>query len=435
MKPELVALGDRIAEQAFHLDAAMFRLLRDLRAFDAAGGWHQAGARSCAHWLSWRVGWDLATAREHVRVARRLEELPTLGAELERGALSYSKIRAITRVATPATEDCLILFAHKTTAAQLEKICRQYRTVQRLARKGAGGDRGRRMVARRDLDDGMVRIEAVLHPEEAAVVWAALERSAKDVSVEAPVATPPAAPPAAPTFDRADGLVAMAQAVVRGDRPDRSPIEVVMTVPQAALTVTAEAESIDQLGSFGDGGHVSAEAARRLCCDAGVVEVTEDAMGRPLSVGRKTRTIPPAIKRALLHRDQTCRFPGCTNRLYVEGHHIEHWAQGGETCLENLVTLCSYHHVFLHEHGYRVEMRADGPVFFNPHGLVVRDVPLPPRRAHLAWELIREENRELDIGPQTGQCQWDGWPVDYGLVQRDLYHLDTRAMRDVSSPG
>src|SRR3954453_22250805 len=108
MGPEMVELGDRIAEQAAHLDAAMFRLLSDLRAFDAAGGWHQAGARSCAHWLSWRVGWDLGTAREPVRVARRLARLPKVGAELEKGALSYSKARALTRVATAATEDCLV---------------------------------------------------------------------------------------------------------------------------------------------------------------------------------------------------------------------------------------------------------------------------------------------------------------------------------------
>ena len=417
MRPELVELGDRIAEQAFHLDAAMFRLLRDLREFDSAGGWHHAGARSCAHWLSWRVGWDLATAGEHVRVARRLGELPKLGAELERGALSYSKVRAITRVATTATEDCLILFAHKTTAAQLEKICRQYRTVQRLASKGAGGDRGRRMVARRDLDDGMVRLEAVLHPEEAAVVWAAIERGARDASAEAP---------GAPRFDRADGLVAMANEVVRGDRPDRSPIEIIMTIPRSALAGATDDPPIEQLGCFTDGGHVSAETARRLACDAGVVGVVEDEAGRPLSVGRKTRTIPPAIKRALLLRDQTCRFPGCTDRLFVEGHHIEHWATGGETCLDNLVTLCDHHHTFLHEHGYRVEMHPGGPVFYNPHGLVVRDVPLPPSRAHLAWDIIREQNRELDIDPQTGQCQWDGWPIDYSRILGDLHYYDSR---------
>src|SRR5690349_18488898 len=118
MRAELVELGDRIAEQAAHLDAAMFRLLADVRAFDTAGGWHQAGARSCAHWLAWRVGWDLGTAREHVRVARRLAELPKVGAALEAGTLSYSKARAITRVATTATEERLVFFARKTTAAQ-----------------------------------------------------------------------------------------------------------------------------------------------------------------------------------------------------------------------------------------------------------------------------------------------------------------------------
>ncbi len=419
MLAEMMVLGDRIAEQAAHLDAALFRLLTDLRQFDAAGGWYQAGARSCAHWLSWRVGWDLGTAREHVRVARRLGELPNVGAELEKGALSYSKVRAITRVATPATEDCLVLFARKTTAAQLEKICRQYGTVRRLAEKGAEGDRARRHVGRRDLSDGMVRIEAVLHPDEAAVLWAAIERSARDASAETSGTTA--------RFDRADGLVAMGQAVVRGERPERSPVEVIMTVPREALALDAAPSEnpADQLGCLTDGGHVSPEGARRLCCDAGVVEVVTDEAGQPLSVGRKTRTIPAPIKRALLLRDQGCRFPGCTDRRFLDGHHIQHWADGGETSLDNLVTACSRHHRFVHEHGYRVELRDGLPVFFNPHGVEVHATPPRPSLGLLSWDYLRELNRDQDITAQTGQCEWDGLPVNYGYVLQDLHYYAT----------
>ncbi len=420
MLAEMMALGDRIAEQAAHIDAAMFRLLTDLRAFDAAGGWYQAGARSCAHWLSWRVGWDLTTAREHVRVARRLGELAKVGAELERGALSYSKVRAITRVATPATEDCLLLFARKTTAAQLETICRQYGTVRRLANQGPDGDRSRRHVARRDLSDGMVRIEAVLHPDEAAVLWAAIERCARDASAEAPGATG-----ATVRFDRADGLVAMGQAVVRGERSERTPVEVILTVTRDALASDAvpTENPADRLGCLADGGYVSAEGARRLCCDAGVVEVVADDTGQPLSVGRKTRTIPAPIKRALLVRDQTCRFPGCTDRRFLDGHHIQHWADGGETALDNLVIMCSRHHRFVHEHGYRVELRGGVPVFSNHHGVVVHATPPRPPLALLSWEYLRELNRDLGITPQTGQCEWDGLPVNYGYVLSDLHYF------------
>ncbi len=143
------ALGDRIAEQAFHLDAALHRLLTDLRAFDASNHWAEAGARSCASWLSWRVGWDPGTAREHLRVARALGELPLIDGALREGRLSYSKVRAITRVATPAIEAALLDDAHYTTAAQLEVICRALRSVQRQGALSADDVCARRMVTRR----------------------------------------------------------------------------------------------------------------------------------------------------------------------------------------------------------------------------------------------------------------------------------------------
>jgi hypothetical protein len=124
MDGELEQLGEWIAEQAAHLDVAMHRLLADLRAFDERGGWHVQGALSCAHWLSWRVGWDLVTARERVRVARKLAGFPTIDDALRRGELSYSKVRALVRVATPANETMLLEHARLMPASQLEKLSR-----------------------------------------------------------------------------------------------------------------------------------------------------------------------------------------------------------------------------------------------------------------------------------------------------------------------
>lgn len=390
MSVDLESLGEQIAEHAAHLDAALHRLLCDLRQFDAEGGWAAQGARSCAHWLSWRVGWDMATSREHVRVARKLAKLSKIDRALQHGELSYSKVRAITRVATEDTEQMLLETAQLSTAQQLEAICRKYATAKRHDQDvGPADDAGRRYVTRRDTADGMVRIEAVLHPEEAAVVWAALEGSANRTcreSQHAPAETllevvevVPAAPPAdgagpivvteiavggrasagsteqdrgAPVlpehsarpgaFDRADALVAMAQGYVRGDRPDRAPVELVITVGDRTLSAGSDAADPGEVACFADGTCVSAATARRLACDAGVVEVMEDERGQPLSVGRKTRTIPGAMKRALLKRDETCRFPGCTHRLFLEGHHIQHWARGGETRLDNIVCVVDY---------------------------------------------------------------------------------------------
>ena len=421
MFEDLESLGERIAEQAAHLDAALHRLLSDLRAFDRGGGWHAQGARSCAHWLSWRLGWGLGAARDHLRVAERLAELPLLDEALRRGEISYSKVRAITRVATPANEAALLEVARHCPGHELETVCRKYRSVLRHdADPDPEGDRQRRWVARRDTADGMVRIEAVLHPEEAALVWAALDHGAKQqcresqrVSAETSSAAPIAA------FDRADSLVELAQGYLRGDRPDRAPIELVVSVPaetlRRPLAITANADAAPDpcdVACLADGTCISAAAARRLACDCGVVDVVEDEHGVPLSVGRKRRTVPGSMKRALLQRDRTCQFPGCTNRLYLEAHHVVHWADGGDTSLRNLVVTCSSHHRYLHEYGCSVELHDDGSHFLDRRGRRILDAPPPSRPPDLGWETLLARNAELQISASTNEPLWDGARVD-----------------------
>jgi hypothetical protein len=198
------AVGDQIAEEATHFDAAMHRLLTHIREFDLGGGWGYAGAQSCAHWLSWRVGWSLGTGREHVRVGRRIGELPRVDEALRQGKLSYSKVRAITRVATPATEEMLVEFASVSTGAQLETICRKLRSVQRLSRATAREVDEDRRVSRRDLEDGMVRIEVTLRPEEAAMVMAAIEAQAR-ANAKSNAAAPESAPIRQRRFPRKHG--------------------------------------------------------------------------------------------------------------------------------------------------------------------------------------------------------------------------------------
>jgi hypothetical protein len=464
MSEDLELLGERIAEQAAHLDAALHRLLTDLRTFDRGGGWHTQGARSCAHWLSWRVGWGLGTAREHLRVAGRLADLPLLDDALRRGEVSYAKLRAITRVATPENEAALLELARQSSGHQLETVCRKYRAVLRHdAEPDPEGDRQRRWVARRDTDDGMVRIEAVLHPEEAALVWAALDhraqqqcREAPRVSAEAASAAPSAAPHARDDaahahparsrarFDRADALVEIAQGYLRGDRPDRSPIELVVSVPVETLrrgrdgaparaaarpgsadaVMATEVPDPSDVACVADGTCVSAETARRLSCDCGVVEVVEGAHGAPLSVGRKRRTIPGSMKRALLQRDRTCRFPGCGNRLYLEAHHIVHWADGGDTSLSNTVLTCSFHHRYVHEYGWSIELHADGPHFLDRRGRRILDAPPPSRPPDLGWEAILAQHAELQITASANEPLWDGARIDHGTVIDDLVGIE-----------
>ena len=185
MDGDLEQLGERIAEQAAHLDAAMYRFLTDLREFDERGGWHTQGALSCAHWLTWRVGWDLVTGRERVRVARKLGKFSVIRDALRRGEVSYSKVRALLRVATPENEALLLDHARLMTASQLEKLSRKYARVQRDGQDPHPlADVQRRCVRRRDTEDGMVKIEAVLHPEEAELVWTMLNHAATQLTRE-----------------------------------------------------------------------------------------------------------------------------------------------------------------------------------------------------------------------------------------------------------
>jgi hypothetical protein len=156
-----------------------------------------------------------------------------------------------------------------------------------------------------------------------------------------------------------------------------------------------------------------------------VIEVVEDVHGVPLSVGRKRRTIAGSIKRALLKRDTACVYPGCENRIFLEGHHIRHWADGGETTLDNACLLCSHHHRYVHEYGYRIELGGDGrPQFRDPRGRLVTALPARPTTPDLGWPTIREANEALEIDADSIACEWDGTPMRYGTVVDQLVTID-----------
>jgi len=223
---------------------------------------------------------------------------------------------------------------------------------------------------------------------------------------------------------RADAVMAIANERARGDRPNRTPIEVLVTVPVAGLHTSAEASAPGaptDIAMTADGEALAPATIQRLCCDAGVVVAAVDQHGEPLSVGRKTRTISAAIKRALLLRDATCRFPGCTNRHFVDGHHVEHWANGGETSLSNLMLLCSAHHRLLHEGGFSVVADAtDGWHFFDqrnrrvlPQPARIPFVPREPAR-DVGLATMRADNAALAITAETNEPMWTGEPIDYG---------------------
>src|SRR5437773_8785770 len=171
---ELDRLGDEIAELSAHLDAATAHLLELIREFDARGGWN-TGFRSCAHWLAWRVGIDMGAARERVRVARALGSLPRLAEAHARGELSYAKVRALTRIADPESEERLLAVGRAGTACHVERIVRGWRRVDALAeaRETARRHKSRALQVYED-EDGMVVIRGRLTPEAGAVLKQAL---------------------------------------------------------------------------------------------------------------------------------------------------------------------------------------------------------------------------------------------------------------------
>ena len=637
--PELALLGNQIAELSARIDAATYELLCHLHEFDLRHGWE--GWRSCAHWLNWRTGLDLGAAREKLRVATALADLNHVAAAMARGQLSYSKVRALTRVASPATEARLLAVALSATAAQVERLVRAWRRVDRDAQP----DAEQVLLANRTLsmhvdEDGMVVLRGRLPPEVGALLLRAVEaamqqvpataeggeptiaqrradalglvaesalaggldpgnpadrfqvtvhvqadalpardpadaaprvsaetrevsltlsepvapaaprvaaetravspassgpvapptpRVAADMRVVSPASSGPVAPaaprvaadtrvvspassgPLAPAPPRvaaetrevsltpseavapAASLVAAHSARERtgGGRADkaagpgvaaesaRSPrgtsgiesrnadaagwlplceesaprprdakdpnhqedrntriacraslsVQATIAAPHVSAETFEVSEAafervapetdldagqavIEQAGGL----HIGKEAARRVACDAGIVVLRHAADGQVLDIGRRTRTVPSAMRRALQSRDRgQCQFPGCESR-HCDAHHVEHWADGGETRLQNLVLACRFHHRALHEGGFRVVpgdregqfrfLRPDGtPLPAEPPVASWDGAPLAPTEARLAAAGI-------GIGPHTATPEWYGESLD-----------------------
>ena len=407
-RDDVERLGEQIAELAAQIHAATYQLLVMIREFDEREGWD--GFASCAHWLNWRAGIGLGAAREKVRVARALAGLPSLSAEMEKGLLSYSKVRALTRVANDATEEELLELARAGTAAHVEKLVRAWRRADRLAEAEEEERRHQSRGLRAWVDeDGMVVVRGRLTPEAGAALMKALQAAGEKLYQ---AADEERRGEVSAEQRRADALGLVAESALEGGldpgtRGDR--YQVVVHVEAAAL----EAEH-EEGQSVMEGRYVYAETSRRLACDCARVVMTHGPDGSILDVGRLTRTIPPALRRALAVRDGGCRFPGCGLKL-CEAHHVEHWADGGATKLDNLLELCRRHHRAVHEEGYRVEL-ADGgeAVFRRPDGRVIPHVP-PPAVVEepLRGLLERVASAGVTIDP-SALPTWDGSGCDFG---------------------
>jgi 5-methylcytosine-specific restriction endonuclease McrA len=240
----------------------------------------------------------------------------------------------------------------------------------------------------------------------------------------------PAADP--PTFgqQQADALGLLAETALHHGIDPGAPGERYQVVIHVDASVLAETNgpadpSAPGQSALEDGAHVSAETSRRLACDATRVVMRHDPDGRVTEVGARARTIPPALRRALQHRDRGCRFPGC-GLPFGQGHHIRHWAHGGPTTLSNLAMLCRRHHRAVHEDGYQVERQLDGALRFRrPDGLLLPDVPPPGKIPTNPVETLRAENdaHKLHIDARTAMPGWLGERLDVGYAIDVLHPL------------
>ena len=363
-------LEQRICSLAGRLAAATYTWLVLIAEFDRRVGWSGWGVKSCAHWLAWSCSMSPAAAREHVRVARALPGLPMVSAGFAAGSLSYSKVRALTRVTSSVDEATLVRLAEVETASQLERTVRGFRKAN-----GAGLGQQRKRKARVWWDeDGMLVMSARLPADEGALLMAAL--AAAEATADAP-----ADPADRIREDReadlldidyramsvADSLVVMATTALHALPAEDSGEDrhlVVLHVDSdhlatgPGLVATPEpsepelTESAEVLRRVEGGPGVDRSTSERIACDAMVVAIVQSTVTGTLNAGRRTRKISAALRRALGARDGGCQFPGCHRRTHLEAHHIQHWYHGGPTDLHNLVLLCRFHHMVLHEAGF-----------------------------------------------------------------------------------
>jgi 5-methylcytosine-specific restriction endonuclease McrA len=262
-------------------------------------------------------------------------------------------------------------------------------------------------------------IRGRLAPEVGAVLLRALEAARETLYQRSRAETDSAQDAATMEQQRADALALVAETALHHEIDPGAPGERYQVVVHVDAAVLADADQAGQ-SMLEHGVRVPAGTSQRLACDASRVVMRHDEDGRVVEVGARTRTIPPALRRALQHRDHGCCFPGCGLR-FAEGHHVRHWAAGGPTTHSNLALLCRRHHRAVHEEGYQVARQPDGALEFRrPDGRVLPDVPPAPSVPADPVHALRATNvgHGLHIDARTARVGWlgerlsVGWAID-----------------------
>ena len=430
--PELEIIRSRLCAAASQMAAAQCWWLDLVAECDETSAWFGYGIRDCAHWISYSCSMSIGTAREHVRVARALRNLPLIHAAFAAGGLSYTKVREATRIADRIDEETLLSLAQTCTATQFERTVRGFRRsdADRMEQEK------RRKVKWYVDTDGSVVFCGRLPAEEGDEFVNALNAMTDDLNARqraalretAAEAEPAAGDPAPredvcepffadldpegrhrprqraaikpiePTVDRADALLEMARRALHSAPSDESGEDRHLVVvhidaelladadPGAAPTARSTeldrsavpAEKCCQVQGIGG---IAPNTAARLSCDATVVAMIRGRGGRVLAHGRSRRLVSEQQRRVLMVRDGACQFPGCHRTHHLQAHHVIPWSKQGRTDLDNLILVCRLHHVAVHEGGYRLDRRPGEPganpdfTFVDPAGNPVLRLP------------------------------------------------------------
>lgn len=373
---DLEELRVAMLEASASIAAGQARLAQALAVFRARHGQFEgSGFSSFGQWASVDLGLSSRAASALADAGDALAERPAVRAAWESGTLSTTKAQCVLGVATDASEARWCSLAAEASATQLSRIASAYRRSCRAEEQADQRDAGREAEHReeacgawwRTRDDGLRELLAVLAPDDAAVVQAALEAEIEtqwraehigndDADDDGSDGLPGAAP--LPTaIRRLDALIGVAAnrleagavPIVRGERT-----EVVVHIDEAFL----RGDSDGGLCVANTTPDLSLVDARRLACDARIRAMLRGADGTAVDLGRSQRLVSDKQRRLLTARDHGCRFPGCTNTRYVDAHHVVEWEDGGPTDMGNLILLCSRHHRLVHHGSFRID--ADG---------------------------------------------------------------------------
>jgi hypothetical protein len=386
-------LAGRICAAAADAARSQYTLLELLGEFDAIGAiryWNDF--KSLAHWLSWSCSMTPGVAREHVRIAKALRRMPTIGGLFREGKLSYSKVRAITRVVDVVDEHRLAELALTATASQLARMIAGFRSADGMRI----GQQAKRNMSWHEREDGMIDVRARLPKDEAAVLLAAIA-AAKDQFGQLPAKPDPCAEsdvqlaPDAVSYSNADALLDMARVFLNTAPEDRSGEDRTLVVVQVSAenlaksvpagTPEARPAGVDPVRNVPGGmsaqsavchidavGSIEPATAQRLACDNPTLGALIDEHGKVLALGRTRRLVSKALRRALMIRDKMCRYPGCHQTRHLDAHHVIPWIRGGSTDLDNLILLCRWHHTAVHEGGVTITSDGESWVFTKPDG-------------------------------------------------------------------